>query len=238
MSRIVKYWSLLLFAVLMSSTVLANCSSDNNSKSISTEQANQTMEFFQAIDKQDIAQVKRLIRDKANLEVVNKKGQTPLMYALYKAYNDIASLLIDAGANVNAQDDMLNSPFLYAGAEGNLQIAQKALSHGADFQVFNRYGGTALIPAAEKGHLDMVILLANTKGFPIDHVNNLGWTAIMEVVLIGKGSMQTQIQITKELIKAGVDVNIPDNKGVTALSHAIELGKKQIAELIKNAGGK
>lgn len=242
MKTIFQYFTVFFVTIFIVPSVFANCASDNNSINISEfEQVDSNengMELFDAIDKNDKARVIALLQSKVDLEVKNNKGQTPLMYAAYVDNNELAFLLIEAGADVNAQDQIFNSPFLYAGAEGNLELVKKAIANGADFTVFNRYGGTALIPAAERGHLETVKYLVKVPGFPINHVNRLGWTALMEVVLIGKGNLNTQTEIVRELINAKADVNIPDSDGVTALSHAIRLNKNEIVKLLKQAGAK
>jgi len=193
-------------------------------------------DIFLAIENSDINEIKRFIDQKGSLEVKNKKGQTPLMAATYENAISIAKLFIDAGANVNTQDDMANSPFLYAGASGYTEIVKMCVKNGADYKIYNRFGGTALIPACEKGHVETVIELLKDKKFPIDHVNNLGWTALMEVMVIGKGGIEKQTSITKLLIDAGCNVNIPDKEGITALTHARRNGYKDIIKLLEKAG--
>lgn len=224
-----------MITLIMSTFVFTNCQSSQNNN-LEIEQRMSEQSIFNAIDLNDIKEVGRLLSLGIDLEQTNAEGQTPLLFATYLKRNEIALLLMKAGANVNAQDKILNSPFLYAGADGNLEIVKEALKHGADYNVFNRYGGTALIPAAEKGHLEMVRLLVNTPDFPIDHVNRLGWTAIMEAVVLSDGG-PIHIEIVKSLIEGGVDVNIPDSKGVTALSHARIRGFLEIVLLLEKAGG-
>ena len=68
----------------------------------------------------------------------------------------VARALIAAGADVNAKDDIEDSPYLYAGAEGRIEILKMTLAAGADLKSTNRYGGTALIPAAHHGHPEAV----------------------------------------------------------------------------------
>ena len=83
---------------------------------------------------------------------------------------DAARLLIEAGADVNAQDDRQDSPLLYAGAEGRLEILTLILKARPDFTVYNRFGGTALIPACERGHVevgDMLDWQAWEDGIPV-----------------------------------------------------------------------
>lgn len=144
----------------------------------------------------------------------------------------MAELLVSRGADVNQQANNQDSPFLYAGAAGHTALLQLYLAHGARFDVFNRYHGTALIPACERGHVETVQLLANTPNFPIDHVNRLGWTALMEAVILGDGSSK-YVRIVSILIAAGVNKNIPDNNKITALAHAKKMGYKDIVKLLQ-----
>jgi len=126
----------------------------------------------------------------------------------------------------------LDSPFLFAGANGQTELVKLFLKNGARFDVFNRYNGTALIPACERGHVETVKVLANTEGFPINHVNRLGWTALMEAVILGDGSLKYQqiVQILKD--KEAKD--IADNDGITALEHAKSLGYKEIVKILES----
>ncbi|WP_300598806.1 ankyrin repeat domain-containing protein [Niabella sp.] len=191
--------------------------------------------LFKCIDDHKTEYIRAALAGGANLETTNPESQTPLLYALYKKQIDIALLLIAHGANVNARDAVLFTPFLYAGAQGFTTVVAACLDHGADFNIFNRYGGTALIPAAEKAHLEVVRLLVNTPGFPIDHVNQLGWTALLEAIILGEGD-ETHAPVVAELIAGGCNVNLPDKKGVTPLAHAQKLEYPKIAELLEAAG--
>ena len=225
-----------IITLSMSAFVFANCQSSQNNN-LEMEKPMKDKNIYKAIESNDFKEIERLLVLEINLEQKNSDGQTPLLFATYLQRNEIALQLMKAGANVNAQDKALNSSFLYAGAEGNLEIVKEALKYGANFKVLNRYGGTALIPAAEKGHLEMVRLLVNTPDFPIDHVNRLGWTAIMEAVVLSNGG-SVHVEIVKSLIEGGVDVNIPDSEGVTVLKHAKTRGFKEIVSLLEKAGAR
>lgn len=144
----------------------------------------------------------------------------------------MATLLVKRGADVNLQAHNKDSAFLYAGASGQTALLQLFIAHGARFDLFNRYNGTALIPACERGHIETVRLLANTKGFPIDHVNRLGWTALMEAVILGDGNSKYQ-QIVQILKDAGANMHIPDHDGVTPLQHARKRGFTEIVNIIQ-----
>ncbi|MGY0036195.1 ankyrin repeat domain-containing protein [Pedobacter sp. NJ-S-72] len=139
--------------------------------------------IFKIITSNDTLSLKQWIAEGNNLEIRNNKGETPLISATYVNHIEMAKLLIEAGADVNAQDKMLNSSFLYAGASGYLDILKLCIKAGADYKVFNRYYGTALIPACERGHTAVVAELLKDKSFPADHINKLGWTALLEAII-------------------------------------------------------
>jgi ankyrin repeat protein len=105
---------------------------------------------------------------------------------------------------------------------------------GADLKSVNRYGGTALTPAAHHGHVKVVAYLVTTK-IDVDQVNFLGWTALLEAVILGDGGPIHQ-KIVKILLKAGADKKITDNNGKTPLQHAWNLGFKKIVALLKQHG--
>ena len=142
-------------------------------------------------------------------------------------------MLIEAGADVNAKDDISDSPYLNAGAEGPLAILRMTLAHGADLASVNRYGGTALTPAAHHGHVDIVRELLTT-AIDIDHVNEPGWTALLEAIILGDGG-PAHTEIVRLLLDAGADPTIADGDGVTPLEHATDRGYAEIERMITEA---
>ncbi|MGA8788730.1 MAG: ankyrin repeat domain-containing protein [Paenarthrobacter sp.] len=160
--------------------------------------------------------------------------ETDRLLILAAKANDAARVreLIAAGGNVNAKDDIQDSAFLYAGAEGFNEVLQLTLDAGADVRSTNRYGGTALIPASEHGHTDTVRILI-AAGVPVDHVNNLGWTAMQEAILLNNGGPNQQ-DVVRQLLEAGANPDIRDPQGRTALQNAERLGFTEIAELIRS----
>ena len=185
----------------------------------------------------DIEKVKQLVSSGSDIEIMDANQRTPLMLATLGNHVEVARILIEKGANVNAQDHIKDSPFLYAGASGYIEIVKLCLTHGVDFKVYNRYGGSALIPASEKGHVETVAELLKVTGFPINHVNNLGWTAVLETVILTNGGPKF-IQILKMLVDAGCDVNIPDSDGVTALTHAKRQKYQAMIKILETAGAR
>jgi ankyrin repeat protein len=187
--------------------------------------------------KGDLAGVKRALKDGATVDVRDNRGRTSLLIATHRNEPAIARVLIEAGANPNIKDNIQDSAFLYAGAEGRNEILKAILDTGkADLASTNRYGGTALIPAAHHGHPETVKILLRT-GIDKDHVNNLGWTALLEAVILGDGG-KVHTEIVRLLVKAKANVNIADRDGVTPLGHAKGRGYAQIAKILTDAGAK
>jgi len=194
------------------------------------------MEIIEAAKNNDTEKLQDLLNKGVAIDARDVDQRTALMWTTYENNVEASKLLIDAGADVNAQDDRLESPFLHAGALGYLEILKACLATGqVDHLVLNRYGGTALIPACERGHIDVVKELLKIENYPIDHVNNLGWTALMEAIVLGIGG-RTHTHIVQLLVDAGCDVDIPDGNGISPLQHAKERGFNDIVAILEKAG--
>jgi len=194
------------------------------------------MEGIEAAKNDDTKKLQDLLNKEVAIDARDAHQRTALMRATYENNVEASKLLIDAGADVNAQDDRLESPFLHAGALGYLEILKACLATGkVDHMLLNRYGGTALIPACERGHTDVVKELLKIEDYPIDHINNLGWTALMEAIVLGNGG-KTHTHIVQLLVDAGCDVDIPDGNGISPLQHVRERGFNDIAAILEKAG--
>ena len=165
-------------------------------------------------------------------------ARTPaLMLATRARAADAVRALIDAEADVDAQDADRFNAFLYAGAEGLLDILILVSDAGADPAITNRYGGVALIPASERGHVEVVRYLLSETDVDVDHVNDLGWTALLEAILLSDGGPRHQ-EIVAMLIEHGADVDLADGDGVRPLAHARARGQQEIAAMLEAAGAR
>jgi len=111
------------------------------------------------------------------------------------------------------------------------------LSLGASArQITSRYDGTALIAAAHLGHEGAVRQLI-AAGAPLDHVNNLHWTAVIESIVLGNGGPRHQATL-QALIQAGADLQYPDRHGRTPLQLAQQRGYTAMERLLGQAGAR
>ena len=191
--------------------------------------------LIQAVMNNDSELTKRILEDKTyNINEVNQQNESALLIATHNNFVEIAKVLIDHGADVNQQDNIQDSPYLYAGAQGKTEILAYMLKNSQpNQQIYNRFGGNTIIPAAEKGHLDTVKLLLEDGTVDINHQNNYGYTALIEAIALTDGSKVYQ-DIVAELLKYGADKNLKDNYGKTATDYARELGYGNILKMLEN----
>ncbi|ADY50691.1 Ankyrin [Pseudopedobacter saltans DSM 12145] len=209
--------------------IFTSCDAKSSSSEYEAGAPQETI--VEMVAKSNIKGVKAALDQGADVNTRDRNKRTLLLLATINKNAEMAKMLVTHGADVNMQDNIQDSPFLYAGASGQTELVDLFLKNGARFDVFNRYYGTALIPACERGHVETVKLLANTKNFPINHVNRLGWTALMEAVILGSGGSKYQ-EIVKILKDRGADLTIPDHNGQTPLQHARLRGFNEIAKIL------
>jgi ankyrin repeat protein len=187
----------------------------------------------------DKQQLQQLIRSGVSIDVADNRGRSAVLVVTMQNNIKALRLLIELGADVDYYDKSKTqgvidqTAFLYAGAKGLNEFLLLLINAGARTDIFNYYGGTALIPAAEKGHVSTVKLLLERSKLDINHVNNLGWTALMEAVILSDGGPDQQ-QIVRLLLAHGADSTITDKEGVSALTHAQHRGMVEIVRLLDN----
>lgn len=181
----------------------------------------------------DAQQVADLLERGADVDERDASGRTAVTAAVYAGSAETVRALVDAGADVNIQDDIRTNAFLALGETGTVSILDEVLRGRPDVTLTNRFGGTALIPAADRGHVEMVDALLARTDVDVDHVNDLGWTALLEAVILGDGG-QAHTEIVRKLLDAGADRDVADREGVTPLEHASRSGYVEIAALLES----
>ena len=192
---------------------------------------NPDSDLLAAAEAGDADRVSRALEAGADLEQRDARGRTALLVAASLDHVEVAEVLVAAGASADAADDERYTPWLVTGVTGSVAMLEALLPANPDLTRRNRYGGVAIIPASERGHVDYVRRVART-GIDVNHVNDLGWTALLEAVILGDGGPRHQ-EIIRILLDAGADRSLADNDGVTALEHARARGYTEIAALLE-----
>ncbi len=183
----------------------------------------------------DLALITALLAEGLPIDGRDDDGRTPVLVATVARQTAAVRALVEAGADIDIRDNRLDNPFLYAGAEGLLDILRLVNEAGADPAITNRYGGIALIPACERGHVEVVRYLLEESDVDVDHVNNLGWTGLLEAIILADGGAAHQ-EIVGLLLEHGADPELADREGVTPLAHARAKGQAEIADLLVTGG--
>jgi len=152
-----------------------------------------------------------------------------LVEASHAGSTDIVSLLLDKGADVNAQDADGYTALSIASRNGHTEVVKLLLDKGADVNVQDADGDTALIWASRNGHTEVVKLLLD-KGADINAKDKYGDTALI------LASRKGHTEIVKVLLNAGADINAKDGNDWTALMLASFYGHTEIVKVLLNAG--
>ena len=186
----------------------------------------------------DLGRVRSLLERRADVHAHDANGATALVAASYGNHVDVARALIEAGADVNVEDATEQSAFLIATSEvgDDPRLLELTLANGADVNAKDSYNGTGLIRAADRGHVQIVERLLETD-VELDHVNRLGWTALLEAIILGGGDTR-HTDVVRLLVDAGADVDRADGEGVTPLEHARRQGFDDMAAILEGAGAR
>jgi ankyrin repeat protein len=193
--------------------------------------------LFKAVVEQDTAALKKAIAESSQVDIEDNHGRTPLHVAAYTANHEAMRLLVDAGADPNALEHDRYDIVTIAAVADDLPTLRLALELGASpGNTTSLYDGTALIAAAHLGHVEVVETLI-AAGAPLDHVNNLEWTALIESIVLGNGGSR-HIATLKALVMAGANVNLGDGYGRSPLQLAKRSNYREMVEILSAAGAK
>lgn len=172
-----------------------------------------------AAQRGDVAAIARLAAGGAALDARDGHGRTALHVATFARQREAVRALAAAGAALGALDDDRYDAVTIAAVADDVPTLALLLDLGASARlVTSRYDGTALIAAAHLGHDEVVELLIRARA-PLDHVNNLHWTATIEAIVLGDGGPRHQRTLAA-LIAAGANLQLADRDGRTPLALA------------------
>ncbi|TFZ04420.1 ankyrin repeat domain-containing protein [Ramlibacter rhizophilus] len=185
----------------------------------------------------DIELIDKLVAAKADLNARDRHGRTPLHVATFARQHAAIRALARAGAGLELLEHDRYDAVTIASVADDVETLDLLLSLGASAKLTtSRYDGTALIAAAHLGH-DGVVRRLIAAGAPLDHVNNLHWTAVIEAIVLGDGGRRHQATL-KALIDAKADLQLADREGRTPLQLARGRGYGEMVRMLEGAGAR
>ncbi len=197
----------------------------------------------------DVAEVKRLLRAGAKVSLANNYGATPMSLAAEVANTEILKVLLEVGANVDSPDADGQTALQAVARTGNVEAARLLIDRGATVDAREKWGGqTALMWAAARRHPAMMQLLiskgADVNASSIDRDYQRHVTAEGRPKSLDSGGLTPLLYAAREnctacvdvLLKAGVDLDLPDPDGVTPLHVAIMNANWDLARQLILAG--
>ncbi len=180
----------------------------------------------------DAAALAAALKAGADVAAKDRMGRSAFHVAAFQKQRDAMAALVKAGADPNALEGQAYDAVTIAAVADDIETLQAALALGNRAgNVTSPYDGTALIAAAHLGH-DEVVRVLIEHGAPLNHVNNLGWTALIEAVILGDGGPRHQTTVA-HLVNAGADKSIADRNGETPLKLAKARGYDEMVKLLE-----
>lgn len=185
----------------------------------------------------DLPLLKKLLTTGAPVNARDPQGRTAVHVATFARQPDVLRALAQAGANLELLENDRYDAVTVAAVADDESTLRVLLSLGASAKLTtSRYDGTALIAAAHLGH-DGVVRQLIAAGAPLDHVNNLHWTAVIEAIVLGNGGTRHQA-VLQALLDAGASTRLTDREGNTPLALAQARGYAAMTVMLKKVSAK
>jgi ankyrin repeat protein len=191
-----------------------------------------------AAQRGDVDGIRRLAAaTPAALAARDGHGRTPVHVAAFARQREALKALAAAGAKLELLENDRYDAVTIAAVADDEETLRVLLALGASAKLTtSRYDGTALIAAAHLGH-DGVVRQLIAAGAPLDHVNNLHWTAVIEAIVLGDGGPRHQATL-RALIDAKANLQLADRSGRTPLALARERGYAAMERMLVQAGAR
>ncbi|XP_054461988.1 histone-lysine N-methyltransferase EHMT2 isoform X1 [Anoplopoma fimbria] len=166
----------------------------------------------------------------------SQNKRSALHAAAQRGLLEVCYILVQAGAQVDAQDKDLRTPLLEAIINNHIEVAHYLIQNGASVYHVEEDGYTGLHHAAKLGNLEIVNMLLETGQVDVNAQDSGGWTPIIW------SAEHKHVDVIKVLLNRGADVTISDKSPPSlqelnvCLHWAAYAGNVDIAELVLNSG--
>jgi len=185
----------------------------------------------------DAARTAQLLAAGADPNSRDGHGRTPLHVATFAQRRELLAPLVKGGGNLSLLENDRYDCVTIAAVADDEDTLRLLLQLGASAKLItSRYDGTALIAAAHLGH-DGVVRQLIAAGAPLDHVNNLHWTALIEAIVLGHGGPR-HVASLRALVDAGASTQLTDRQGHTPLALARQRGYEPMVQILLKAGAR
>jgi ankyrin repeat protein len=167
-------------------------------------------------------------KKKADINIVDNKGNSPLLIASIYGNFECIQLLIEKNSKIDTVNIFGNTPILEASENGHIECVKLLIEKGADVNYSNINTNTPLLEASKNGHIECVKLLIE-KGADLNYSNINGISPLI-------ASIYDHIECVKFLIDKGADVNHANKYGNTSLLIASSRGNNNCAKLLIEKG--
>ena len=187
--------------------------------------------FYSVIRENNLPQLKALLGQQSDAAVADSRGITPLMYAAEIGSLDAMRLLIDRGADVNAQNAFGSTALMWSVSDP--AKVRLLLDHGAQVNTAAKSGRTALIIAAFTNPSAEVVRLLLAKGAKVDVMDK------RHVTPLNAATFGNDTATVRLLLEAGADIDTPDTFiGLTPLMNAAGNRNVEAVKLLMAKGAK
>jgi len=220
-----------------------------------------------AIINGDVEQIHWLIDQGLDVEVLewrNQHGETPIFQAVAMGMANIVELLINAGADVNAVDDLGGTPIFYAATMGLADIVELLINAGADVNAVNKMGITPIEQINLPQNTFDILLSAGacTASGDIPSYPELAVPPLIMAIIVNQADQVRMVvergddlewrnphgetplffavafgnpELVRLLLELGAEVNAVDNQGRTPIDGALS---EEIKTILRAAGGR
>jgi ankyrin repeat protein len=180
----------------------------------------------------DVSLIRQLVAAGADVSARDSHGRMPMHVAAFASHDEVVLALAKAGADANALQHDKHDIITIAAVANDVDMVRTSVKAGGSARnITSIYDGTALIAAAHRGNWESIEVLIEA-GAPLDHVNNLGWTALIEAVVLGDGGPR-HVKSAQLLVEAGADKSITDRSGQTPLDLAKARGYADMVNVLE-----
>lgn len=217
--------------------------------------------LHKAITYGDFDRVKKLVESGADIEVLNYSKQTPLEACTGLNRGDMIRYLISKGANLNNINPELNmTPLMWSAFMGTDKSAKALIAAGADLNIQNNEGDTALHYAVNWIHPEVCKLLINAGAnvniqnkqgeTPLHCAAKKGFYDVVEIVLSARPDLEARdksgftplhwaasygyLDVIEQLLDAGADINVKNNNQLTPEEQAKRNNHQKAAQLLES----